>query len=275
MQMPQLVFIIDALDQLTQSELVEKFDWLPDYIPPNVTIAVSPALTALLCLQTYLIRHLRFVHYRRLIHPTSGTSWRAWSSISQVPLYGNQRSSDDSTAGGESLVSLDDVQRLIMLDSDDFKMIAELGDGMRGQKAFMFQIIHNAPKDLNGVCAMILDEAASRINEEQSRYILSLLAVSRNGLRESDIRAIFARENIPYNALDFSRFIKYMRPYFFERGNSRIDFTHKAIRMGFRGTISPQRTASLNHAIYILTESLPDTDALHKSGIHMVCLSLR
>ena len=62
-----------------------------------------------------------------------------------------------------------------------------LGDGIEGQTEYMFRLIEDAPVDIDGVAAMIMEEAASRINEELCNEVLRLIAVTRHGLREADL----------------------------------------------------------------------------------------
>ena len=119
--------------------------------------------------------------------------------------------------------------RMIMLDSDDFREIVRLGDGIEGQTEYMLRLIEDTPSDIDGVGAMIMEEAASRINKELCDEVLRLIAVTRHGLREAD-EHIFknAMRNIMRNLIWWIyRLKKYMRPYFWERNDGRYDFTYE------------------------------------------------
>ena len=159
-------------------------------------------------------------------------------------------------------------QRMVMLDSDDFREITHLGDGIEGQTEYMFRLIEGAPDDIDGVAAMIMEEAASRINEELCNEVLRLIAVTRHGLREADFKYIFRIRNETYNTefnmLDVHRLYKYMRPYFFERSDGRIDFTYVNFRSGILKNLSQQELKQLNEEVFALLESLPDLDPVHR-----------
>lgn len=158
--------------------------------------------------------------------------------------------------------------RLAILDSDDFREIIHLGDGMKGQSDYMFRLIDDAPKDIEGVAAMIMEEAASRINKELCNEVVRLIAVTRRGLREADFKYIFRKRNksnnAEFNMLDVHRLYKYMRPYFFEQNDGRYDFTYGYFRSGILKHLSEQELKQLNEEVFALLESLPDHDPVHR-----------
>lgn len=159
-------------------------------------------------------------------------------------------------------------QRMIMLDSDDFMEIIHLGDGLEGQKEYMLRMIDDAPGDIDGVCAMIMEEAASRINKELCDEVLRLIAVTRDGLRERDIKFLFRRRNEEYNKeynmRDFYRLKKYMRQYFSERKDARINFVYENFRLGILKKLSDTQIKRLNEEVFTLLESLSDNDSFHR-----------
>ena len=158
--------------------------------------------------------------------------------------------------------------RMIMLDSDDFREIVRLGDGIEGQTEYMLRLIEDTPSDIDGVGAMIMEEAASRINKELCDEVLRLIAVTRHGLREADFKYIFKKRNEEYNAefnmVDFYRLKKYMRPYFWERNDGRYDFTYENFRSGIVKSLREQELKQLNEEIFALLELLPETDPVHR-----------
>jgi len=158
--------------------------------------------------------------------------------------------------------------RMVMLDSDDFREIMYLGDGIEGQTKYMLRLIEDAPDDIDGVAAMIMEEAASRINEELCNEVLRLIAVTRYGLREADFKYIFRKrnetDNTEFNMLDVHRLYKYMRPYFYERSDGRINFAYECFRSGILKKLSQQELKQLNEEVFALLGSLPDLNPVHK-----------
>lgn len=261
---PPLVFAIDALDQLYMSDVSKGFQWLPEYIPANMSIVVT-------CLDTFSIPG----HLRVTTNMAKITLDLMNEKEKELVLQGLEENSHKQLSydikrkllklplAANPLYQSMMYQRFQALSSDDFKAISELGSGIKAINDYMLKLIEGAPKDLSGMCAMMLKEAAKHINEQQSNHILLLLAASRNGLRESDIRAIFDKENYPYNSLDSSRLLRCIRPYVGEHSDGRIDFLHESIRHGLRQSMSKRVVARLNQAIYELLESLPDNDPVH------------
>ena len=156
-------------------------------------------------------------------------------------------------------------QRMIMLDINDFREIIRLGDGLEGQTEYMLRLIENAPIDLDGACAMLMEEAAIRINPELCKEALKLIAVSHGGLRDNDIKGILEKRDVEYNKVDFRRLYKYMRPYFIELSDGRIKFAHGNFKYGIEKLISEDQLKSLYEDIFTYLESLPDNDPVHKS----------
>jgi tetratricopeptide (TPR) repeat protein len=156
-------------------------------------------------------------------------------------------------------------QRMIMLDSSDFREILRLGDGLQGQTEYMLHLIDDAPRDIDGVCAMIMEEAASRINMEQCNEVLRLIAVSHGGLRERDLQYIFKQRNAEYNTRDSSRLFKYMRPYFLKRHDGRITFSYESFPLGIQKKLTESQLKQLNEEISTLLESLSSYDPVHRA----------
>ena len=124
------------------------------------------------------------------------------------------------------------VQRLLMMNSDDFADIRSRGDGMAAIEQHQLKLIENqCPDDLNEMSAALLGEAGKRINEKLVSKAAEYLAVSRSGLRRKDLAALLGEE---WTEIDFSHFVNYMYDCFLLRDDGRYDFTHKSIRAGFR-----------------------------------------
>ena len=157
--------------------------------------------------------------------------------------------------------------RLLMFDSDDFKEIVRLGDGIEGQMEYMLRLIEQAPDDIDGVAAMLMEEAASRINEELCREVLRLMAVTRRGLRQSDLVNIYKKRNeerqAEFSLVDFYRLKKYMRPYFFDISDGRYDFAYESFRSGILKNLSEAELKELQEEIFALLDTLPDRDPVH------------
>ncbi len=229
----KLVLIIDAIDQLVHNKDIEDFGWLPPNIPKNITVVVS----FLNSLETHLPKNLQnYVHLSQLnplnndeklqiINGITQSNKKQLSSVVKLSIAAKENSKN---ALYISLL----LQRLMLFNDDDFKQIRELGDGQEGIDEHMLNVINISPDNLHEMAAEILIEAGERINKQQSEIILPLLATSRFGLRALDIEKIVLDLTGAYSALDFSRLMRYMRPFFTLRDDARVNFTHKIIRQG-------------------------------------------
>lgn len=122
------------------------------------------------------------------------------------------------------------VQRLLMMNRDDFLAIKKAGDDMEAISKHQLEVIATCPDSLQKMSAELLTEAGKRINEELVRKVAEYLAVSRHGLRQEDLAALLGDR---WSALDFAHFITYMDENFIQRDDGRFDFSHKCIREGF------------------------------------------
>lgn len=122
------------------------------------------------------------------------------------------------------------IQRLLMMNRDDFLAIKKAGDDMKAISKHQLAVIATCPDSLQKMSAALLTEAGKRINEELVRKAAEYLAVSRHGLRQEDLAALLGDK---WNTLDFAHFITYMDENFIQRDDGRFDFSHKCIREGF------------------------------------------
>lgn len=122
------------------------------------------------------------------------------------------------------------VQRLLMMNRDDFRAIKQAGDDMKAISKHQLTVIETCPDSLQKMSAALLIEAGKRINEELVLKVAEYLSVSRHGLRREDLSALLGDK---WSALDFAHFLTYMAENFIQRDDGRFDFSHKCIREGF------------------------------------------
>ena len=122
------------------------------------------------------------------------------------------------------------VQRLLMMNRNDFMVIKKAGDDMDAISRHQLNVIATCPDSLPKMSAALLIEAGKRINETLARKVAEYLAVSRYGLRQEDLEALLGDQ---WSALDFAHFITYMNENFIQREDGRFDFSHKCIKEGF------------------------------------------
>ncbi len=228
-----LYIIADALDQLAEDETAKTFSWLSPFLPEGVTVIASMLdsfeIPIFYPLQSsskqYLLEKLSKEEIPQIIGSIVKSNGKELSEVVTERL--------SALLGAENplYISLA-LQRLLMLDSEDFAKIAEGGNDMNAINAFMLSLIESFPKTPEEMAVMLIEEAGSRIDESFCKEVASLLSVSRRGLRITDLQGIFLSENKNFKNIDFSLFTKYLSNFFLERSDGRIDFTHRVIRQG-------------------------------------------
>lgn len=248
-----VVFVIDAVDQLLADDLRDSLRFLPSCLTDKVKVVLS-------CLTEFplpyvpdkqelplmkredkpeVIRGILRLHRREVEAPVI----RAISekSSSDHPLYMNLL-----------------IQRLLMMNKNDFDDIAEQGDGMSAITRHQLKLVEESADDLPGICRDIFHSAGERLGSGFVETAMECLAVSRHGLRESDLEGILSMDSIQWNTLDFSLFINYLRSLFLIRDDGRIDFSHKSFREGLRVNLEEEKY--IHEKIWTWLDSLPETD---------------
>ena len=112
---------------------------------------------------------------------------------------------DKSESGVPLYLSLV-VERLLMLDSEDFQNIRHLGDGMDAINNYMISIVEDLGEDIISITEEIFKELAERINFDLVMRIL-FLASHDCSLDIDQYHDFFEFTDFPYNELDFSLLI--------------------------------------------------------------------
>ncbi len=137
------------------------------------------------------------------------------------------------------------IQRLTMFDKDDFVEINAKGGSQQSIDDYMLSVIKSLPDTAEEMACAILNEVGERINKRFCDKVIALLAVSRRGLRVSDLQTIFKANNEEFDNADFALLTKYLGNFFLERIDGRIDFTHRVIRFGLLKTLDFEKNNRL------------------------------
>ncbi len=219
----KLVLMLDAADQLFADALRDKLV----FIPRSLSERVRFVLTALPELGTgaaeiteiepvddddkrRVIDGILHAHNRELSPRVVDAMLQA--AAADTPLY---------------LSFL--VQRLLMMNKQDFESIRSSGDGMAAITRQQLAVLGQCPATLQDMSSDLMDTAAQRVGGTMVRQALRLLAAAPGGLRVSDLENLLKGS---FNRLDFAHFISYMNDCFVVRSDGRYDFSHKSIRQG-------------------------------------------
>ena len=95
------------------------------------------------------------------------------------------------------------VERLLMLDNEDFQNIKNLGDGMEAINQYMLSIVDHLGNDVYAITKELFKELGERINYDTVMRILYLVSHDCN-LEIDEYRDFFKKNYIPYQELDCS-----------------------------------------------------------------------
>jgi len=252
----RVVIMVDAVDQLAPDDNRDNFI----FIPSRLSVNVKFVMTCLLELQT---PGKGFI----TLKPINESEKRA---VIEGILKSHNRELEErvvrkmikAKASNNPLFLSLLVQRLLMMNRDDFLAIKKAGDDMTAISKHQLYVISTCPDSLQKMSAVLLREAGKRINDEMIRRVAEYLAVSRHGLRQEDLAALVGDK---WSALDFAHFITYMDESFIQRDDGRFDFSHKCIREGFLELC--RNKIDIHSQIIDYLESLPMNDSVRMKEI--------
>ncbi len=159
--------------------------------------------------------------------------------------------------------------RLGLMDRDDYVDIESREGGMAGISRRQREIVDRCGTSLPRLCADILSAVEKRIQSGWIRTAVSCIAISRRGLREKDLAGVLTDLGLPWNPLDFSRFRIFLRPFFIERDDGRIDLAHSRLR---RGLLPEGKTAvDLRKALLRWFDSQQGHDRVRDEDLFFYC----
>lgn len=241
---PEVVILVDAVDQLYASEKSEKLCFIPSRLPSRMTMILS-------CLDGFPLDSGIPVESVPVL-----TKSDREEIIRGIVASTGKKLSDEvirtitEKEGGDNPLYLSLlITRLQMMDRHDFEAINRQGGGMNDINRHQIEIIGQCPSRVEDICVYLIKKVVRKKLKSFLPYIASdLIAVSRYGLRPSDLEDainIFGRSidflKGAWNTLTFTRFLRYMDCFFIRRDDGRIDFTHQVFRKGFlAGMAAPE-----------------------------------
>lgn len=100
------------------------------------------------------------------------------------------------------------VDRLLLLDSEDFANIRALGDGMDNINKYMISIVDGLADDLESITAELIEEASERIDRDFVYRLMGLLAYFPVYVTEGFVKQFFEGLGWHFNALNFAITVK-------------------------------------------------------------------
>ena len=261
----RLVILIDAVDQLFADEVRDQLRFIPYSLTSRVQMVLS-------CLSDYhLGRSMDCVIAEPLAEDDRPEIIRGILRAQGRELDGQVVSAIVQKPAAKSPLYLSLlIQRLLMMNKDDFEEISAHGDGMDAITRHQTGLVKHCSDTLEGVCVDIINAASERLGGAFVRKAVQYLAVSRHGLRESDLEALLSVGSIRWSALDFARFVQYLSAFFILRDDGRYDFAHQSIRRGLEGQCEDVQTLHQEILEHLGSLDPHDSVRMREFGYHCI-----
>jgi hypothetical protein len=235
----RVVAVVDALDQIASSDEARRMLWVNGRLPTNFRLLCSIIDGP----ETYAIT--QFDGEVRPVPPISkedeaaiihGIAARHHKQIGSavVEYILHKQTTKGSLAAQNPLYLSLITQDLVMMDRYELDTVQQYMDGGLSQPEalamFMRRRIDETPGDPEGAYLVMLERLEKLIGRDFVRGVCGLIAVSRSGLRESDLEGAFKELGMAFNSADFSWLRQILRGHFTQGDVQQWDFSHQSLR---------------------------------------------
>ena len=272
----ELVILIDALDRLFPDENMNSFCYkLMDL--SRYTLMNPSSKVKIVCslLDNFKMGYPKQWEHAEQLLPLNETDKKAViegilhsHQGKELPLSVIEKIMTKKGSDNPLYLSLE-VQRLVMMDRDDYEKMTATGDKVDAITAYEMAVVDELPEDLEELCMDLVHVASEKLENNMAELAVRYIAVSRYGLREEDLKEIFMNQGIEWKTLDFTLFLRYMKSFFLLRDDGRWDFTHSSIRTGILKTVTNKK--KLHRQILEYLKKLDKYDEVRISEIIYHC----
>ncbi|MBM7096444.1 DUF4062 domain-containing protein [Bacillus sp. H-16] len=267
----KVILLVDALDEMEQSQTLKNSTWLPDLWPDNARLI----MTALREHKVLSRRH-RFIRYelgpltRQEAETLCLSSCKAYGKdlhpeVMKV-LLSIQRDNGDYSYGNPLWLKLA-LDELILLDKSAYTKLSEF-EGTEDMKLhkLILTIVSNLSGDIPSLYTSLMARVEKKFGKKLTESILTLIYASRGGLREKDLEKIVPRitgEN--WEKVRFAMIRRYLRNHLIKRGTLQFwNYYHRqtfeAIKK--RYLKEEKQVSRLHKELAGHIKGLPDNDPL-------------
>ena len=263
----RLAVIFDGIDRLAADDISIHLNFLPPRLHENCTVIIT-------CRDSYpLPEHYP---YRTFLQRIPNTEMG--EAIGIIGRFMN-RNAKELDAKSRLVLTTEKksclnplflslmLRRIVNMDSDDFRGIAERGNDMSAISGYIADLIRESPDSIEGVTASLCREVKKYIAPDQTSLVLDLVALSSRGMSGEHLRAIFERNGWEWNELDFARLQKYLYGFVTERERGHFDYAYSEIRETVLAGMDRQRRQWLSTLLLNFAGTLPDHDYLKLSDL--------
>jgi len=279
----RVVILLDAVDQFEPTPVARHLTWLPDPWPENVRLiatgrpgTATEALSGLSGMETRELAPLRREEAREIVRQVCRRYHRTVHEAVVTTLLDRRLPSGEMAAGNPLWLQLA-TEALLLLDQDDFARLgAFTGTAEEKLHALLLTTAGGFPPRVEALYATLLERTEDAYGEAWAREFANLLAVSRRGLREADLRAVLPRRTgETWDELTFATLRRGFRGHLVQRGAAgEWDVTHAQLRQTIlgRNLSAPADQRAVHAALADHLLGLPGNDPLHRDEtmVHLI-----
>lgn len=148
------------------------------------------------------------------------------------------------------------VERLLMLDNDDFQAIRDMGDGMDNINKYMIGLVRESGDDIADISHDLFGELCERINPDMVPHLIAHLTL-RNHFNEDGIRRFFENRGWSFNSLDYTLFKKTFPSLVYESSSGYLWYTNDEVEEGAERLLEEYGMDSEIDSVLEFIDSLP------------------
>ena len=236
----RVCLVVDALDQLQGSE-ARLMQWLPEQLPNNCRIICTlvsgeeESAAQRHGGQVIALPPLDSADIPEVVASLSTARHKQISRDSILMRSITNRVGDTGALAAANPLYLSLlIQYLSMLDRTDYEQIEALAEvGSTAADAisrYLAGRVNALPADADGVYMAIIEKVSAAIGGEFAKDVLCMIAASRFGLREADIKASLEAMGQRFNPADFAWLRHTLGDHLAQGADQEWDFTHQNLR---------------------------------------------
>jgi tetratricopeptide (TPR) repeat protein len=280
----RVVAVVDALDQLAGSDEARRMLWISGKLPENFRLLCSiiegPETEAVKQLggEVRPVPPINTEDEAEIIHSIAKRHHKEISNAVVEYILQKQTPNGGHAARNPLYLSLI-TQDLVMMDRYELDIVQKYMETGASQPQalarFMWERIDETPGDPGGAYLAVLDRLEKLIGRDFVRGVCGMIAISRSGLRESDMEGAFKELGMEFNTADFSWLRQMMRGHVLQGDMQQWDFSHQSLRRAIREKM-PEELERLNEGIaeYFLSVMAQD-DFATREIMHHLCAADR
>lgn len=273
----RVVILVDALNQFEATNRGRYLSWLPPIWPANVRFIATAipgdetnALKQREGIEALALEAMQREEAEQIVKTIYSRYHREVNREVQAELLSKKQATGEPAYGNPLWLHLA-TEHLNQLDADDFARAEQdfAGTPEQRQHQLILRLIEEMPTDVPALYSWMLNRAEKTFGENWTRAFVNLIAVSRAGWREIDLKVMMPIvSGQTWDDLQFAVLRRFFRGHICQRGvYNQCDFTHVQLRKSVvkRNLEDTKNTRNLHDRIANYLFTIPRDDPLHES----------